>query len=107
MTAPFNIPLRSTPEGVLLEVKVHPRARRNAIDGVIGEAIKLSVTAPADQGKANQAVRELLAEVYGIPTAAVTIVSGLTSARKVIRLAGLDETEVKRRFPALPGQDRR
>lgn len=98
MTAPLSIPLRSTPEGVVLHVKVHPRARRTAVSGVVGEALKLSVTAPADQGKANQSVRELLAAVCDVPLAAVTIVSGQTSPRKAIRIAGLSESEARHRL---------
>lgn len=96
MTQPVSIPLRTTPEGVVLQVKVHPRARRTAIDGSVGEALKLSVTAPADQGKANQAVRELLAAAFQLPVAAVHILSGLTSPRKTIQLDGVGEEEIRR-----------
>lgn len=107
MNAPFDIPLHTSPKGVVLQVKVHPRARRNAIAGVVGEAIKLSVTAPADQGKANQAVLELLAEIFETPVADITIVSGLTSSRKVIRLDGLSEAAVRQRLQGIPEKGRR
>lgn len=96
MTKAGSIPMRSSPEGVVLQVKVHPRARRNAVEGYVGDALKLSVTAPADQGKANQAVRELLAETFNLPVSAVAILSGLTSPRKAVRLGGLGEEEVRR-----------
>lgn len=98
MTSQASIPLRSTPEGLVLQVKVHPRARRTVVSGIVGDALKLSVTAPADQGKANQAVRELLAAVCAVPLAAVTIVNGQTSPRKAIHIADLSESEARQRL---------
>jgi uncharacterized protein (TIGR00251 family) len=103
MTNDNSIPMRSSPEGVVLQVKVHPRARRNAVEGCVGEALKLAVTAPADQGKANQAVRELLAETFNLPVSTVAILSGLTSPRKVVRLGGLGEEEVRSTLQSVLG----
>lgn len=105
MTAVDSIALRNTPEGVVLQAKVHPRARHNSVDGSLGGALKLSVTAPADQGKANQAVRELLAETFALPLSAVTIISGQTSSRKAIRLAGISAENVQRRVQLVLGTE--
>jgi uncharacterized protein (TIGR00251 family) len=54
------IAIRETPQGAVFTVKVHPRARKNAITGAIGDAVKLALTAPPVDGKANQAVVEFL-----------------------------------------------
>lgn len=83
------ITLRESANGVTFAVKVHPRARKNAITGVLGDALKLSLTAPPVEGKANQAVIEFFAGFFAVPRAAVSIVSGLTSRNKIVRVEGL------------------
>ncbi len=55
------IPIRDTPSGATFQVKVHPRARKNAITGEIGDALKLALTAPPVEGRANHACIEFLA----------------------------------------------
>lgn len=101
MSTSAPIPLKAGAEGVTLQVKVHPRARRNAVHGVVGDALKIAVTAPADQGKANQAVREFLAEAFHIPAASIKILSGLTSPRKVLRLEGISAEQAGARLKQL------
>src|SRR5262249_15413809 len=83
------IPVNDTAKGVTFTVKVQPRGRRNAIVGVVGDALKLPVTAPPVDGKANQAVVEFFAGLFQIPRASVTIASGETSRSKVMRVAGV------------------
>jgi uncharacterized protein (TIGR00251 family) len=92
------IPLRETGKGVSFTVKVHPRARKNAITGEVGEALKLALTAPPVDGKANQAVIEFFADLFEIPRSSVTITSGLTSRLKVVRIAGLDVKRVSKKL---------
>ncbi len=92
------IPVRDTARGATFAVKVHPRARRNAIAGTIGDALKLALTAPPVEGKANDACIQYLAEVLGVSRSAITIVSGETSRQKVVRVAGLAADEVRRRL---------
>lgn len=79
---------------IRLQVKVAAGASRNAIDGWLGDTLKVRVTAPPERGKANAAVERLLAEVVGIPRAKAKVVSGLTSPRKVLELASVSESEV-------------
>jgi len=89
------IPVHDSPKGVSFAVKVQPRARKNAITGSVGNALKLSLTAPPVDGRANQAVIEFLAELLEIPRSSVTITSGETSRSKVVRIAGLSQQAVK------------
>jgi uncharacterized protein (TIGR00251 family) len=84
--------------GVTLAVRVHPRAKKNAITGEVGDALKLSVTAPPIDGEANAACIEFLARVLKVARASVTIASGKTGRSKVIRVSGLSAAEVRKRI---------
>jgi uncharacterized protein (TIGR00251 family) len=77
-------------------VKVHPRARRSAVTGRLGDAWKLDLTAPPIEGKANDECVRVLAEVVGVPRARVRIVAGLTSRTKVVEIEGVTEEEFGR-----------
>ncbi len=92
------IPVRDTSAGVTFTVKVQPRARKNAITGTIGDALKLALTAPPVDGRANEACIEFFANLLDVPRSSVTIASGETSRNKVIRVAGLSADEVRRRL---------
>jgi len=81
-----------------LSVKVVPKSSRNAVAGWVGEALKICVTAPPEKGKANAAVEAVLAEVLGVATKSVRIVSGHASPRKTVEIDGLDEDEVGQRL---------
>ena len=74
-------------------VKVHPRARRSAFTGRLGDAWKLDLAAPPAQGKANDACVRFLAELVGVPRSRVRIVTGLTSRTKVVEIEGVTEEE--------------
>ena len=89
------IPLHQTPEGVTFAVRVHPRARKNAVIGKFGDALKISLTSPPLEGRANQACIEFLAAFFGIPRSAVAIVTGETSRNKVVRISGLAASQVR------------
>jgi uncharacterized protein (TIGR00251 family) len=92
------IPTNETARGITFAVKVHPRARKNAITGVVGDALKLALTAPPVQGKANQAVIEFFADLFEIPRSSVTIASGETSRNKVVRITGMNRQMVEKRL---------
>jgi uncharacterized protein (TIGR00251 family) len=79
-----------------LTVKVHPRARRSAVTGRLGDAWKLDLTAPPTEGKANEECVRFLAELVGVPRARVRIVTGLTSRTKVVEIEGVTEEEFGR-----------
>jgi uncharacterized protein (TIGR00251 family) len=92
------IQVHDTEAGVTFAVKVHPRAKKNAITGEVGDALKLALTAPPVDGKANEACIEFFAKVLKVPRSSVTIAAGLTSRNKVIRVAGLSVEEVQKRL---------
>lgn len=92
------IEIRDTPEGATFAVRVHPRARKNAIAGELDGALKLSLTAPPVDGKANQACIEFLAKLLKLPRSSITIASGQTGRNKVIRVAGLSAEKVLSRL---------
>jgi uncharacterized protein (TIGR00251 family) len=77
-------------------VKVHPRARRSAVTGRLGDAWKLDLTAPPAEGKANEECVRFLAELTGVPRARVRIVTGLTSRTKVVEIEGITPEEFGR-----------
>jgi len=92
------IPVNDTVSGATFAIKVHPRAKKNAVTGEIGDALKVSLTAPPVDGKANETCIEFFAKLLKVPRSSVTIAAGLTSRNKVIRVAGLTAAEVRRRL---------
>jgi uncharacterized protein len=92
------IPIRDTSQGATFSVKVHPRAKKNAIAGEFGDALKLALTAPPVDGAANAACIKFLAEVLDVPRSSVTIAAGETGRQKVIRIAGLTAAQVQQRL---------
>ena len=78
-----------------LTVKVHPRARRSAITGRLGDAWKLDLAAPPVDGKANDECVRFFAELAGVPRSRVRIVLGATSRTKVVEIAGLGQDELE------------
>jgi uncharacterized protein len=90
--------IHDTPTGTTFAVKIHPRARKNAITGALGDALKLSLTAPPVEGRANEACIEFLANLLNVTRSSVTIASGQSSRRKVIRVSGLSAEEVQKRL---------
>ncbi len=99
------IPVHESAKGTSFAVRVQPRARKNAITGIVGDALKLALTAPPVEGRANEAVIEFLAEVFQIPRSSVTIASGETSRNKVVRMAGLGRAAVEQRLAAALAQN--
>jgi uncharacterized protein (TIGR00251 family) len=85
-----------------LTVKVHPRARRSALNGRLGDAWKLALAAPPVDGKANDECVRFFAEWAGVPRARVRIVTGLTSRMKVVEIEGVPQDDLERRLKASP-----
>jgi uncharacterized protein len=81
-----------------VRVRVSPGARRGGVAGRVGEVWKLRVTAPAEGGRANEAVVRLLAETVDVPRRQIALVSGHTAREKVVELEGVEAAEVERRL---------
>lgn len=81
-----------------LRLRVKPGARTSAILGTIGDAVKVSVCAPPDKGKANEEVVEMLARALDLPRSAIRILSGRASRDKQVSIEGLSQAEVDRRL---------
>ena len=82
-----------------ITVKVHPRAKRTAITGRLGEAYKLDLAAPPVDGKANEECVRFFAGLAGVPRARVRIVTGQTGRMKVVEIEGVGETELESLLP--------
>ena len=86
-----------------LTVKVVPRSSRSGVAGWLGDALKVRVAAPPEGGKANAEVRRVLADALGVARASVRIVSGETSALKIVEITGTDAASCRRRLGAARG----
>jgi uncharacterized protein len=89
----MRLPWLKSGDGVLLKLRVTPRARRSAIDGLIEDAdgetrLKIAVTAAPDGGAANEAAIGLLAKTWRMPKSAFSIAAGATDRRKTLHIAG-------------------
>jgi len=88
--------IRDTAQGAQFVLRVQPRSSRNAIAGVIGDAVKLAITAPPVDGKANQAVIDFLAKLFSVPKSSITILSGETGRNKLIAVRSLTAEQVRK-----------
>ena len=87
------MPFRASLDGVRVRLKVAPKAKRAQIGRLIdepdgGKALKVSVTAAPQDGKANAAVIALLAKEWGVAKSAISVVSGATDRRKLVEIRG-------------------
>jgi len=82
----------------LIAVKVVPRAAKDEIVGWLEGALKIRIQAPPEDGRANRALEELLAEALGLKKNAVTVASGRSSSRKRVEVVGLTRDEIVRRL---------
>jgi uncharacterized protein (TIGR00251 family) len=78
-----------------IQIQVLPRSSSNEILGKMDGCYKVRLTAPPVEGKANRALKDLIAKRLGIPKADVEIVSGKKSRLKSIRIHGLSEKEIE------------
>jgi len=91
-------PISPTATGVRLRLRVQPRASREEVVGVSGDAIRVRLTAPPVEGAANEALIRFLALRLEVPRSAVELVSGLTGRTKLVAVAGLSAEETGRRL---------
>ncbi|MBN2449024.1 MAG: DUF167 domain-containing protein [Lentisphaeria bacterium] len=80
--------LREHGEGVILRLRVVPRSRTNAVDGPLGDLLKVRLTSPPVEGKANECLRRFLADLLDLPSRSVDILAGEASRTKAVLLRG-------------------
>jgi len=84
-----------------LNVRVQPKARTSGLVGWMADGtLKLRVSAPAEDGRANRAVVELLADVLGVHASAVRVIRGQSSRGKTVEVEGLDRAAIAARITA-------
>ncbi len=89
---------RPAPDAALLSVRVQPRASRDEVVGWQGAALRVRVSAPPTDGRANGAVAALLAAACGVPVSAVHLVRGHASRDKVFRVGALSVPAIRARL---------
>ena len=90
--------LESTHGGVVLRLRVVPRASRNAIAGTMQNALKVRLQAPPVDGKANKALVKLLAKTLDVPARDIRITAGETGRNKQVCVAGVSAAYVMERI---------
>ena len=95
------IPIRETETGVVFRIRVVPRASRCEPAGIQDDALKLRITAPPVEGKANEACITLLAELLGVKKARVAIIAGHASRTKTVAVEGVKAMEIAALIAAL------
>ena len=88
-------------QGVILQVRAQPGARKNAVTGEHARALKVAVSAPPEKGKANIAVAALLAEALGCNFSQIEIASGESSRQKKFLLTGISAEDLAQRLESL------
>ncbi len=91
--------LKETGGAVSFSVRLIPRANRTEIVGVEGDAIKIRLSAPPVEGKANEALVRFLADTLDVPRGNVEIVTGHAARRKVIRIRGVTAGQIEKMIP--------
>ncbi len=87
--------VRESDSAVTFSVKVLPRASKNQIAGMEGDAVKIRLNAPPVEGKANDALVKFLAEALGVSRAQVEIVTGHSSRHKIVRVRGVTARQME------------
>lgn len=91
----MSINLTAYLDGVLLRVNAKPNSRSNQTCGVLDGMLRISVTATAEKGKANQAVIAVLAKTFSVPKTQIELIRGRTSAKKTFLIRGRTADELR------------
>lgn len=86
--------ISSDPGGVLLNLRVVPRASRNEVAEVVGDALKIRLQAPPVEGKANKALARFLAEALDVPANRIQLLAGERGRNKRVRVEGVTAQQV-------------
>lgn len=85
----MSVQIMAHPEGATIAVRAQPNAKKNAVIGEHGGALKVAVTAPPEDGRANAALTEVLRDWLGLKRSQVELASGQTSRNKTFVIRGL------------------
>lgn len=91
---------RALSSGVSVTVKVHPRSRRPGVQIAAGDRLRIAVTEPPEDGRANRAVCAAIADLLQVAPSAVSVAAGASSREKTLRVTG-DPTALSARLAAL------
>jgi len=86
----MQIPFRKTKDGIVIEVKVEPRSSKKGIAGIMGNFLKVKLTAPPVDGAANEQLIEVISEATGIRKSSIRVVKGVSSKKKLVEIKGVD-----------------
>jgi uncharacterized protein len=103
-------PFRLANDGLRVAIRLSPRSKADRLLAIVetqgGRVVKVSVTAPAEAGRANEALLQLLARAWGLPRRHLSIIAGATNRNKVVRLTGDPQQLIEKvtsQISSLPG----
>src|SRR5262249_42962894 len=97
--------IQSTPEGIIINIRVIPRARTSGLAGTRGEAWLVRLQAPPVEGAANIELVGIIAAALRVPKRAVSIIAGNHSRQKRVRVSGIDAATAAARLAEKAGRD--
>jgi uncharacterized protein (TIGR00251 family) len=98
--------IQSTPDGIVINVRVIPRAGRSRLDGTRGDAVLVRLNAAPVDGKANDELIALLAAALSVPPRAISILAGEHSRQKRLRISGIDAPTAQARLARIYKDER-
>jgi uncharacterized protein len=98
------IELSDHAEGIVLRVRAQPGARKAGVQGEQAGALKLAVSAPPEDGRANAALTELLHDLLGVKRSQVELLRGAMSRDKQFLISGVTRSDLADRLAALLGE---
>ncbi len=99
------IPIHETARGITFQIQVLPRSSRCAVAGIQGDCLKIKITAPPVEGKANEECIRFLAAALGIKKARISIVRGLAARKKTIAIEDMTKKDAEAVLRCLSGQE--
>lgn len=85
----INIPFKQSKNGIVISVRVEPKASKKGISGIRGDTLKVKLTASPVEGRANEQLKEVLGEAFNVKKTSIKILRGLTSKNKLVEIEGL------------------
>lgn len=90
--------INQSDDGVTITVHAMPRAAKDAVQGLHGDALKIRLHAPPVDGRANEALISFLSKMLNIPKGNIALKSGFGQRRKIITINGISKSEIEKRL---------